>query len=594
MNCKNLKLIASLLALGHCNIIGINPKDADLYKPDANGNWRCLSNPEIEINFDQINDDYCDCPDGSDEPGTSACPNGKFYCENEGHIPSYINSYLVNDGRCDYELCCDGTDEINIDCPNKCEEINEEFTRQEAEKEKIYQAGIAKVKTILKAAKRLRTNLQDDFDGEKRMLRFVDNELYKYKDKVEKLNQKEGKDKKFENKIKSILEDLDKSITANFETFNSNNNYLSDLNKISKGLLETFNPNLNDAAVKKVVDDYAEHLTKFSESYKEHINFNDYLFKLTKDLKYKDIESVSSVTREVKKEYAKILDFNKKIAERISDLELNLNYLINNYNPNFNDPNVKEAVQLFQDYLSNKLESSNLLIEDKIKSINDLVNELKDKLKKDDQLKAELELLEHKRSFIDNLKLKFFKLVDELKLKFEEFVNEFLDSKPLRSTKDDIVNTKNGEANVLSEHVDEFLKELQKNKDDSEARLKELEYELSKDFGPDDILRPFKDVSISAHIGEYDYELFIIGDVKQKGNGDTKIGSYSRYEIKEIDDKNQQFILYYNNGQKCWNGPKRSAIVFIECGDKNEILSVSEPEKCEYHFKVKAPIGCKL
>ena len=28
----------------------------------------------------------------------------------------------------------------------------------------------------------------------------------------------------------------------------------------------------------------------------------------------------------------------------------------------------------------------------------------------------------------------------------------------------------------------------------------------------------------------------------------------------------------------------REATVFFECGAKNEILKVSEPERCEYHF----------
>lgn len=51
-----------------------------------------------------MNDDYCDCLDGSDEPGTSACPDMKFYCLNVGHEGVFIHSSYVNDMVCGKSL----------------------------------------------------------------------------------------------------------------------------------------------------------------------------------------------------------------------------------------------------------------------------------------------------------------------------------------------------------------------------------------------------------------------------------------------------------------------------------------------------------
>jgi len=65
-----------------------------------------------------VNDDYCDCIDGSDEPGTSACRNGKFFCINAGFESRYIFSSRVNDG---IFVCCDGSDEyITGHCSDTC------------------------------------------------------------------------------------------------------------------------------------------------------------------------------------------------------------------------------------------------------------------------------------------------------------------------------------------------------------------------------------------------------------------------------------------------------------------------------------------
>ena len=71
---------------GHAiSLRGSRDKDIIRYFPNVRGKFTCFNSKE-EIDYIKVNDDYCDCPrDGSDEPGTSACSNGIFYCEQPIH-----------------------------------------------------------------------------------------------------------------------------------------------------------------------------------------------------------------------------------------------------------------------------------------------------------------------------------------------------------------------------------------------------------------------------------------------------------------------------------------------------------------------------
>ncbi|KAK3576910.1 hypothetical protein CHS0354_017582 [Potamilus streckersoni] len=130
---------------------GVLPSQAKFYMPDKDYVFQCLYSKE-QIPFSQVNDDFCDCKDSSDEPGTAACPNSMFYCTFQLHnkIPRPLPPSRVNDGICD---CCDGSDEwirarvpewiIQLGkskkfplsyapCENKCEKV--EHLKQEDDK----------------------------------------------------------------------------------------------------------------------------------------------------------------------------------------------------------------------------------------------------------------------------------------------------------------------------------------------------------------------------------------------------------------------------------------------------------------------------
>jgi hypothetical protein len=94
----------------------------------ARANWAKYLDAELfkchdrEIPKDRINDNFCDCVDGSDEPGTSACAGrgASFFCNNLGGESKLLFTSRINDGICD---CCDGSDEYDgkITCPDACE-----------------------------------------------------------------------------------------------------------------------------------------------------------------------------------------------------------------------------------------------------------------------------------------------------------------------------------------------------------------------------------------------------------------------------------------------------------------------------------------
>ncbi|EIW82175.1 hypothetical protein CONPUDRAFT_164812 [Coniophora puteana RWD-64-598 SS2] len=151
-------LLAPLPVLGALDKThGVRPDLLARYAPQGS-TWKCLDGSK-EIAWSAVNDDYCDCPDGSDEPGTSACPNSSFYCRNAGHIGSSILSSRVNDGLCEPE-CCDGSDEKPGVCPNVCDEVGKEYRKKRDAERKMQKTGSKIRSTYIAYAHKEKTRLE--------------------------------------------------------------------------------------------------------------------------------------------------------------------------------------------------------------------------------------------------------------------------------------------------------------------------------------------------------------------------------------------------------------------------------------------------
>lgn len=130
-----LVLVVSLMVTAASCQRGVDPQFSSQY---GGTQFRCRDGSGT-VSRGQVNDDFCDCLDGSDEPGTAACASSTFYCANAGYKPEQLKSSWVNDGVCD---CCDGSDEPEMAaCANTCDELGRAYRQAQQMAQDIRQRG---------------------------------------------------------------------------------------------------------------------------------------------------------------------------------------------------------------------------------------------------------------------------------------------------------------------------------------------------------------------------------------------------------------------------------------------------------------------
>ncbi|QSZ35225.1 hypothetical protein DSL72_008094 [Monilinia vaccinii-corymbosi] len=539
-------LSTSVLAADASRPRGVGPEFAKFYK--SADKFTCLSNPSISIGFSKVNDDYCDCPDGSDEPGTSACtylsnlsppqplpgttgssPHNTslalpgYYCKNKGHLPAYVPFTYVNDGVCDYELCCDGSDEWEgvggTKCADKCAEIGKEWRRLDEIRTKAQAKASKKRDELIKEAQVLRAGVQTS---------------------LEKTEVEIGQLEKKEEELKQKFEEVERRERGKVvKTSEGKANKVSILAAMAKNRIEDLRWTLVGVQAKKVA-----------------------------------------------------------LQNQVKELEGILSRFKEERNPNFNDEGVKRAVKAWEDYAAAKdaieaedVASQDAAVEEKFKA-------------ESDGIEWETWENDEEESDVDAL----YKFEEYLPESVRAWVHQKITDLRIILIENGIL-ANNGHSGSESKALQNARNAHQTASDDVGAKkntLSDLKLDLEKDYGVDDIFRALKGRCVSKDSGEYEYELCWLEKTMQKskkGGGNTGMGNFVRFEKLEVDEevnaegkglgKGIRTTLVYENGQHCWNGPNRATTVVLACAEKDEIWKVVEMEKCIYRMDVGTPAACE-
>ncbi|KAF3922931.1 hypothetical protein ABW20_dc0101193 [Dactylellina cionopaga] len=500
---------------------GVSPALLEKFRPSPDHHFTCISPPSQKIPYSLVNDDFCDCPDGSDEPGTAACshlnhstnPLPGFFCPNRGHVPAYIPFSRINDGICDYDVCCDGSDEWmgvgGVKCEDHCDAIGKEARIAQAEAKRLYESGLKAYRSLVAKAALLKKESEDKIavlDGE-------------------------------------IIHD--------------------------EAILETKRRELSEAE--------AEEKSKVS-SHTDGKGRHAQLLQFSKD----------RIT-ELKDKMERLRNEKMALQEDLESAEKILSTFKEEYNPNFNDEGVKRAVKAWEDYLASK----DTPPEDASTFMADMETLLYDEPAWEEWEPVPDPFVEDMYA-IESLLPPFLRSWVHGQISAAQswlVENGLLAHRKTSSSPSSENSSTSPRVQKLQDEVNDADSKLQNKKSDRD-NLKE---DVKKDYGTSDVFRALKDVCTEGQSGEYTYSFCHLGRATQKNRdgGHTHLGDWVGFE-KRMDDEIEEevTVVKFENGLRCWNGPERSAYVYLRCSAEEKVLSVAETEKCVYKFVATTPAVC--
>eukprot|EP00300_Choanocystis_sp_HF-7_P008772 c16105_g1_i1.p1 GENE.c16105_g1_i1~~c16105_g1_i1.p1 ORF type:complete len:756 (+),score=190.45 c16105_g1_i1:33-2270(+) len=142
--------------------------------------------------------------------------------------------------------------------------------------------------------------------------------------------------------------------------------------------------------------------------------------------------------------------------------------------------------------------------------------------------------------------------------------------------------------NPDAESARQAIRQGESKKSEIQRNINDLQTLLSQPYGDADSFFPLRDSCAKSSGGRFSYEVCLYGDAKQSDKGSsTKLGSF-----ESLEQSDNKFVMKFSNGQRCWNGPVRSAMVEFSCGSQFEIVSAEESQMCVYSLKARIPAVC--
>lgn len=571
-------------------LLGIAPEDEKYYK--ASSDWIKCKDGSKKFSKTQLNDDFCDCPDGTDEPGTSACPLGKFYCRNSGHTPRFLYSSRVNDAICD---CCDGSDEYDgkVKCPNTCWEAGKVARDKLKKKIATYQEGVTLRKQDVEQAK---LSLAKDeaellkLKDEEKILKVLVEQLKERKDEIEKAEEKERLRKEIEEKERKEAEEKanqEKSKTeqeANQGTSEAEEKTNNEEKPIESMHVDDIGTVDDSSADQDVATDNDE-----SEA---EVEYSD------------DSGNEGSHVDGVEQHAAEAKEESAVIPETVHDSESKGN-------------DASENTEGLSKEELGRLVASRWTGENTEKQTEE-VDAAKDKDHGGHEEIPEATHDEEDDGYAsetddDNQRYEDEDIEDEVDEDFRE--EDHYDSGSYKSDLDtepdlsDITTPSNPSwlekiqktvhsilraVNLFQTSVNQTeAASVRKEYDDSSAKLSKLQSRISSlsqklkhDFGPEKEFYSFYDRCFESKQNKYVYKVCPYKQASQEeSHTTTRLGRWDKFE-------DSYRVMVFSNGDKCWNGPDRSLKVRLRCGLKNEVADVDEPSRCEYVALLSTPALC--